>query len=85
MQKPELDEYAANTVYYSETSILRFTLVVGTILACLLPVASVVLLYLVKDMSTRLGIIAAFTAAFSMALCLVTSARTVDIFTATAA
>ena len=36
-------------------------------------------------MTLRLAIIGAFTACFSLALCLVANARVVDIFTATAA
>jgi hypothetical protein len=59
--------------------------IVSTVLACLMPVGSIVVLHLVKSTSTRLGIIAGFTAAFSLTLALVTRAKRVDIFAATAA
>jgi len=54
-------------------------------LACVLPVASIALLYAVESMSKRLGIIAALTALFSVCLALMTSAGMADIFAATAA
>jgi hypothetical protein len=50
-----------------------------------LPVASIVLLYVVESMSKRLGIIAALTAMFAFSLALMTSAGVADIFAATAA
>jgi hypothetical protein len=59
--------------------------VISTVLASLLPVVSIVVLYLVDSMPKRLGIVAGFTAAFSIALALFTRARRVDIFAATAA
>jgi hypothetical protein len=62
----------------------RQTLLIYTI-ASLLPVVSIVVLYLVDSMPKRLGIVAGFTAAFSIALALFTRARRVDIFAATAA
>jgi hypothetical protein len=58
---------------------------VTTILACTFPILSIVVLYLVESMSKRLGVITVLTTLFSLVLVLTTSARTVDIFAATAA
>lgn len=70
---------------YSDRVLGRLIDVVGTMIASLFPILSIVLLYLVTKTSVRLGIIAAFTAAFSLCLSLVTQARKVEIFAATAA
>lgn len=58
---------------------------VATLLSSLLPVVSIVVLYLVHSMPARLGIIAAFTAGFSVVLSIITSASRIDNFAATAA
>lgn len=46
---------------------------------------SIIVLYFVKSMPTRLGLVAAFTALFSIALAIVTQARRTEVFAATAA
>ncbi|KAH6683326.1 hypothetical protein B0J14DRAFT_556574 [Halenospora varia] len=79
------EEHLAGVIVYGEEAILHSTRAATTVLACLLPIASIVLLYKIEDMSKRLGIIAAFTASFSFALVFTTNARMVDIFAATAA
>lgn len=58
--------------------------IISTVLASLLPVVSIVVLYLVHSMPERLAIVAAFTAAFFIALAILTKARRVDVFAATA-
>jgi hypothetical protein len=70
---------------YGEAAILRGTRILATTLACVMPVASIGLLYLVESMSKRLGIVAAFTSLFSFCLAVMTSAGMGDIFAATAA
>jgi hypothetical protein len=54
-------------------------------LASLLPIASIVVLYYVRSMPKRLGIISGFTATFSFVLGLVTNSHMVDVFAASAA
>jgi hypothetical protein len=54
-------------------------------LASLLPIGAIVLLYYIKSMPKRLGIIGGFTAAFSLVLGLVTNGELVDVFAASAA
>ena len=74
-----------NTVYYSDSGIEKITKLLTTVLACLLPIAAVVILYFVESMPQRLGIIGGLAAVFSMTLSLMTGARVADIFAATAA
>jgi hypothetical protein len=52
------------------------------VISSLLPVSSIITLYFVPNVVARLGIVVAFTAAFSICLTLVTQARRVDIFSA---
>lgn len=78
--------YFQSDIYtYRESTLYKFTAVVATTLSSLLPVLSIVVLYLVHSMPARLGIIAGFTAAFSFVLTVITSAQRVENFAATAA
>jgi hypothetical protein len=70
---------------YEEGTLYKVTAVIATTLSSLLPVVSIVVLYLVHSMPARLGIIAGFTAAFSFVLTAITSAKRVENFAATAA
>jgi hypothetical protein len=72
-------------VKYRQSALYDTTAILATMLSSLLPVLSIVVLYLVHSMPARLGIIAGFTAGFSIALSLITSAERVDNFAATAA
>lgn len=75
----------SNIFFYRDSHFHRIANVVGTLISSLIPIGSIVVLYLVKDMPTRLAILSLFTAVFSIALSLVTSAKRVEIFAATAA
>jgi len=70
---------------YRETTWYRVTSILATTLSTLLPILSIVVLYIVHNMPARLGIIAAFTASFSFILNFITKASRVDNFAATAA
>lgn len=70
---------------YPEKLLETITSVLSTILSSLLPVVSIVVLYLVQSMPARLGIIATFTAGFSVVLSIITSATRSENFAATAA
>jgi hypothetical protein len=76
-------------IYHYDSSHLQYPVFVFSIvLSSLLPVAAIVALYLVDSMGRRLGILAGFTAAFSMLLAFVTPkamTRKIEIFAATAA
>jgi len=56
-----------------------------TVVASLLPICSVVALFIVQSNGLRLGMIAIFSACFSLALALMTNARRIEVFAATAA
>ena len=70
---------------YEEKVVLRAADIIGTLISSLLPIVAVVVLYCVKDMLVRLGMVALFTVLFSLALVLVTKAKRVEVFAATAA
>jgi hypothetical protein len=85
LQKPRVEEHLAGSAVYSEEVILRLTKAVATIFACMLPVVSIIVLYVVQNMTKRLGIITAFAALFSISLVSMTNVGMADIFAATAA
>ncbi|KAI3320413.1 hypothetical protein HD806DRAFT_506288 [Xylariaceae sp. AK1471] len=74
-----------HTVTYSHKTIAMFTQTFTVLIASSLPIAAIVLLYSVKNMTTRLGIIAASTGLFSISMNLLTMATLQEIFAATAA
>lgn len=87
MQNPfRLDTMAerTGTVYRSETVLSRVAKVFGMCLSSVIPIASIVVLYYVKSMAKRLGIVAGFTALFSLTLGLVTSGELIGVFGASA-
>lgn len=81
LQKP----LAENMVSYTDKNVLRIASVFSTSIACGLPVACIVVLYYITTMLIRLIVIGVFTIVFAFGLGLVTTARQVDVFTATAA
>ncbi|KAJ8132367.1 hypothetical protein O1611_g1255 [Lasiodiplodia mahajangana] len=74
-----------HTVTYTHKSIARFTQAFTVLIACTLPVAAIVILYIVENTATRLGIIALLTGLFSISMSLLTMATLQEIFAATAA
>ncbi|KAH6722946.1 hypothetical protein BKA61DRAFT_565600 [Leptodontidium sp. MPI-SDFR-AT-0119] len=70
---------------YRDSQIYRITTILGTLLSSLIPIAAIIVLSFVKNMTARLGIVSAFTAIFSVSLSLVTEGKRVEIFAATAA
>ncbi|KAI0117712.1 hypothetical protein GGR51DRAFT_545696 [Nemania sp. FL0031] len=74
-----------HTVTYTHRSIARFTQAFTVLIACTLPIASIVILYIVENTATRLGIIALLTGLFSSSMSLLTMAALQEIFAATAA
>ncbi|KAI1173336.1 hypothetical protein F4777DRAFT_600714 [Nemania sp. FL0916] len=84
-KKPDQLDIHRNTVYYSQAGVVRFSKLLGTVFASLLPIGSIVVLYYLNSMETRLALIGVFTAMFSLALGIFTNGRMVEIFSATAA
>ena len=72
-------------VRYSNSKLLRLANLLGTFLSSGLPIASIVALNYIHRTILRLLVVAIFTMTFSLVLSLVTSARRVEIFAATAA
>jgi hypothetical protein len=57
----------------------------GTVLASVAPMSSIVALYFIQDMTLRLGIVCGFTVAFAAIIKLATRARRAEVFAITAA
>ncbi|KAI0380112.1 hypothetical protein F5Y04DRAFT_282241 [Hypomontagnella monticulosa] len=73
-------------LYTYEESLLSSVISIITIVAAsVLPLLSIVVLYVVETEPIRLGILIIFSSCFALALALMTSARKVEIFAATAA
>jgi hypothetical protein len=72
-------------VRVSDSKLIRTADLITTVISCVLPIASVIILFFVHSMIARLGIVAGFTALFSLTLAAVMAARRVEIFAATAA
>lgn len=58
--------------------------VLSTALSSLLPIVSIIVLYLVESVPKRLGIVAIFTAVFPLTLTIITTAKRPEISAATA-
>lgn len=85
-KKETLPETVGTGLYhYKESSLEAVIGTLVTVLASLLPICSVVALYIVQSNNIRLGMIAIFSACFSLALALMTNARRIEVFAATAA
>lgn len=72
-------------VGYHDSALLRVTFWITSMLASLLPIASITVLYLAHSMAARLGIIAAFSLMLSLCLIAFTTAKTIDVFAVAAA
>ena len=75
------DEY----IRVSDSKLLRTADLITTVISSVLPIASVIILYFVHSKLARLGVVAGFTALFSLTLGTMTASRRVEIFAATAA
>jgi len=70
---------------YKDKSVLRVANILSSVISSTLLVGAILGLYFVKSNLIRLGIVAAFTQLFSLVLILITNARKVEVFAATAA
>ncbi|KAF7898809.1 hypothetical protein EAE99_012344 [Botrytis elliptica] len=86
-RKPDIEttDYASNIVDYSDTVIFRIVSFFGVIMASILPVMTIVVLYLVASMVKRLALVGIFTTIFSVCLWFMTDGRLVEVFSATSA
>jgi hypothetical protein len=70
---------------FKESTISKVVNIVTTLVAALFLVGTIVGFYFVQNSAAKLGMIAIFTTAFAGSLGLITNARRVEIFAATAA
>ncbi|KAH8885606.1 hypothetical protein GQ53DRAFT_828647 [Thozetella sp. PMI_491] len=85
LKDPESPELGDGIFTYEESRLAAVVHVFITVVASLLPLASMVVLFVVESYTQRLGIMVGFSACFAVALALMTNARRVEIFAATAA
>ena len=83
--EPIREDPDSGIVEYPDTRLTTISNAVGVIFASLVPTISVLVLYFIKNMLVRIGLLVVFTAIFSAALALFTSARKIEIFSAIAA
>jgi len=70
---------------FHDSSLLQLTFLITSLLASLLPIASISILYCINSMSARLGTIAAFNIVLSLCLSAFTTANRSEAFAITAA
>lgn len=84
-KEKKMREPPGTLTVYSKRTVFRVASGCVTLVACLLPTAAIVILYVCNTVPLRLGILSLLTAIFSLALMFLTMANRVEIFTATAA
>lgn len=72
-------------VSFEDSTLLRLTYWITSILASLLPIAFITVLHLIKGMLSRLAVCAAFNVTVSICLIVLTAAKRSEIFAITAA
>jgi hypothetical protein len=82
---PENPAAENNLFRYSDAHLLGVIDIIGTVIASMTPLVSIIILYFVRNLGYRLAILCACTLAFSVSLALVTKARRIEVFAATAA
>ncbi|CAG8949478.1 hypothetical protein HYFRA_00007708 [Hymenoscyphus fraxineus] len=81
----EKQEPPSNLLEYSDATIMGIIDSMGTIVASMSPLLPIIILYFVQNHGSRLAVVCIFTLLFSVTLAIVTKARRVEIFAATAA
>jgi len=83
--KASASQFGTNIAEYHDSSIAKAANLVGAVLASVLPVVAIVVLYLVKGMGKRLGLVGLFSAIFSTCLWFLNDGRLIEVFSATSA
>ncbi|KAJ4299455.1 hypothetical protein N0V90_004700 [Kalmusia sp. IMI 367209] len=78
------DNNAGRLVYY-DSNVMKITFWITSIIASLLPIASIFVLISLKSLNAKLGTIAAFNVLMSVCLTVFTDAKRTDVFAVTAA
>jgi hypothetical protein len=84
-QDPEKTKIGEGICEYKDNVLVAVVRVTTTVVASLLPMVSVVALFFVHSYSLRLGVIVLASGFFSLVLQLMTNARKIEVFAATAA
>ncbi|KAI9876633.1 MAG: hypothetical protein M1830_006055 [Pleopsidium flavum] len=84
-RKPIAHDIEGGLTEYKDSTVSAVARTISITLAAMLPSVSIFVLYFVTNVLARLGIITAFSGAFSITLAVFTKARKVEIFAATAA
>ncbi|KAG6364453.1 hypothetical protein INS49_006054 [Diaporthe citri] len=82
---PESPELGDSIYHYKKSLLFGAADIFTTVVASLLPMLSIIVLFFVSSNALKLIIITLFSAPFSLALALMTTARRIEIFAATAA
>ncbi|KAH8745891.1 hypothetical protein F5883DRAFT_586160 [Diaporthe sp. PMI_573] len=86
LKDPECPDLGDGNIYnYKDTMLASAVDILTTVIASLLPLLSILILFLVHSDAIKLGVIVASSAMFSFALALMTQARRIEVFAATAA
>ncbi|KAF2195699.1 hypothetical protein K469DRAFT_649806 [Zopfia rhizophila CBS 207.26] len=85
IKRPVSEEFGTGIFKYEESTLATIARLATTVVASVLPLCSVVILYIVRDNVLRLGVILILSACFSLALTLMTNARKIEVFAATSA
>ncbi|KAH6713001.1 hypothetical protein BKA61DRAFT_675254 [Leptodontidium sp. MPI-SDFR-AT-0119] len=78
-------EIRSSLFRYSDAHVIGFIDILGTVIASMTPLTSIIILYFVQNLGVRLGVLCACTFLFSMSLAIVTKARRIEVFACTAA
>ncbi|KAL4932080.1 uncharacterized protein BDV17DRAFT_288166 [Aspergillus undulatus] len=84
-RKARVQDIETGTMYYDDEKIVRTTRVVSTITSSAIPASSMLALYLIDNMITRLIIIIVYNIGFSIIIGLLAKARRVEVFAASTA
>jgi len=84
-QQPDSSELGDGIFTYEESLLVTIVDLLTTAIASILPVLSIVVLFFIHSDLLKMGMITIFSACFSVALALMTSARKIEIFAATSA
>jgi hypothetical protein len=75
----------AGVLIIKDDRVFKLTMWMTSLIASMMPVISIVILIKMKELNSRLGVIAAFDALLSVCLLVFTDARRTDVFSVTAA
>lgn len=81
----EYKMWDSHTRRYSSKAVNRLASGVVAALSSILPTLAILVLYYVHDMVQRIGLLIVFTTLFAVALAVLTNAKQVEVFSATAA